>query len=81
MLSALCRRRDIKFVDDDLAANRERLPILLTPGAAEALTLRIYRTMKTKGISATDTLAEVLMDYQPPVALETMRFQIKLAVR
>ena len=49
LLSALCRRRDIELVDDDLAANRERLPILLTPGAAEALALRIYRTKKTKG--------------------------------
>ena len=45
LLRALCGRRGIELGDDDLASNHERLPVLLTPGAAEALALKIYRTM------------------------------------
>ncbi len=79
LLRALCRRRGIEFDDSDLGINHERLPILMTPGAAEALTLKIYRTIKTRGLSAPEALANSLTDYQHPVALETLRFQIKLA--
>ena len=35
--------------------------------------------MKTRCVSASDALANALLDYQPPVTLETLRFQIKLA--
>ncbi len=79
LLRALCQRRGIELGDAELAANRERLPVLLTPGAAEALTLRIYRTTRTRHVSAAEALASSLTDYQPPVALETLRFQIALA--
>ena len=79
-MRALCRRRKIELDDHDLAANRERLPILLTPGAAEALALKIYRTMKTRPVPVAEALAGALADYQNPVPLETLRFQIALAV-
>ncbi len=79
LLRALCGRHGIPLDDRDLAANRERLPLLLTPGAAEALALKIYRTTKTRGQSAAESLAGALADYQDPVPLETLRFQIALA--
>ena len=79
LLRALCQRRGIEFQDADLAANYERLPTLLTPGAAEALALRIYRMMKAHHTNSSSALADVLLDYRSPVALETLRFQIKLA--
>ena len=80
LLRALCKRRGIELTDADLAANHERLPVLLTPGAAEALALKIYRTLKTRPSStATEALAGSLADYQPPVSLKTLRFQIALA--
>ena len=79
LLRALCLRRKIELGEGDLAANREHLPVLLTPGAAEALALKIYRTMKTRGLPAAEALAGALADYQNPVSLETLRFQIALA--
>ena len=80
LLRALCRRRGINLDENDLATNRERLPILLTPGAAEALALKVYRTIKTRQLSAAEALAGALADYQNPVPLDTLRFQIALAV-
>ena len=80
LLRALCKRRGIELTDADLTANRDRLPTLLTPGAAEALTLKIYRTMKTRKQSAAEALTGALADYQDPVPLQTLRFQIALAV-
>ena len=79
LLRALCHRRGIELDDHDLAANREGLPLLLTPGAAETLALKIYRTMKTRQRPAAEALTEALADYQPPVPLQTLRFQIALA--
>ena len=80
LLRALCHRRGIELTDEDLAANRDHLPTLLTPGAAETLALRLYRTIKTRGVSAAEALAATLADYQNPISPEIMRFQIGLAV-
>ena len=80
LLRALCHRRGIELTDTDLTANREYLPTLLTPGAAETLALRLYRTIKTRNLSAAEALAAVLTDYQNPISPEIMRFQIGLAV-
>ena len=79
LLRALCRRRDIALDDNDLAVNRAHIPTLLTPGAAEALALKVYRTIKTRHVPAAEALAGALADYQAPVSLETLRFQIALA--
>jgi SpoVK/Ycf46/Vps4 family AAA+-type ATPase len=79
LLNALCRRRGIEMTEGDLAINRERLPNLLTPGAAEALALKIYRTIKTRQIPVAAALTAALADYQNPVPLEILRFQIALA--
>ena len=79
LLRALCRRREIVLDEPDLAANREQMPLLLTPGAAETLALKIYRTIKTRRVSAAAALAATLADYQNPVPLQTLRFQIALA--
>ena len=79
LLRALCRRRDIALDDHDLAANLAQMPTLLTPGAAEALALKIYRTIKTRHVPAAEALTAALADYQAPVSLETLRFQIALA--
>ena len=80
LLRALCGRRGVVLGEVDLETNRERMPTLLTPGAAETLALRVYRTMKTRGIVAGEALANTLADYQNPVALDVLRFQIGLAV-
>jgi hypothetical protein len=57
------------------------MPTLLTPGAAEAIAVKIARQVITRNTSPADALAETLADYQAPVSEEIMRFQIGLAVR
>ena len=59
---------------------RDLIPDWLTPGAAETLAVKIYRTIKIRGQDAAGTLRDVLTGYQNPVPLEIMRFQIALAI-
>ncbi len=80
LIRALCKRRGLALDDAQLEKVREHIPILLTPGAAEALAVKIYRTVQTRGGEAIDAVAHALSDYQPPVAAEIMQFQIGLAV-
>ena len=83
LLRALCRRRGVELAPEDFTspAVAGRVPTLLTAGAAEALAVRLYRTVKTRpDLAPRDALAEALADYQPPVPVETLRAQIALAV-
>ncbi len=81
LIRALCQRRQVTLTDADFAAVRGLVPPLLTPGAAEALAVKIYRTTKTRALAAGEALRDALGDYQAPVAPEVMNFQIELAVR
>jgi len=56
------------------------MPLLLTPGAAEALVVKIYRQVKTSNLTALEGLAGCLADYQNPVPWDTLQFQIRIAV-
>ena len=57
------------------------MPLLLTPGAAEALAIKIYRTSRVQKMEPEAALKEALSDYQNPVPAETLEFQIQLAIR
>ena len=81
LLRALCARRGMdvgQVVPEDLV---ETIPLLLTPGAAETLAVKVYRTVRTQAITAPDALRAALQDYQHPVPPDIMRFQIEIAVR
>jgi hypothetical protein len=56
-----------------------RIPTLLTPGAAEAFAVKIYRQVRTGTARIDDVLAESLAEYQSPIAPEVMAFQIQIA--
>jgi hypothetical protein len=81
LIQALCGRLGVALDQRDQAAVWDLLPILLTPGAAEALSVKLYRAIRTVGLAPRDALIGVLTDYQPPVSPELMDFQIDLAVR
>jgi SpoVK/Ycf46/Vps4 family AAA+-type ATPase len=81
LIRTLCKRRQIILNDQDLSAVESNLPVLLTPGAAEALAVKIYRIARTEGKSAGEALRVSLSDYQNPVPLEALKFQIGLAVK
>ena len=81
LIRTLCKRREIILNDEDLSAVQANLPVLLTPGSAEALAVKIYRIAKTERKSAGEALRSSLSDYQNPVPLEVLKFQIGLAVK
>ncbi len=80
LLRALLKRRGLILADVESAALEPLLPIWLTPGAAEALAVKIYRTVKTDGLDVAAATRRCLDGYQPPVARAIMQFQIGLAV-
>ena len=57
------------------------LPLLLTPGAAEALSVKVYRRFRTSGETPLDALKSCLVGYQPPVAPDVLEFQMRIAIR
>jgi SpoVK/Ycf46/Vps4 family AAA+-type ATPase len=81
LIKALCKKRGLSLDDAVYEDVKGNLPTLLTPGAAETLSVKLYRLTKTAGKSPEDALKAVLTDYQNPVPAEVMDFQIALAVR
>ncbi len=82
LIKGLCAKRGAPITDDAYEPLKHLMPRLLTPGAAEAIAVKVYRTTRTQpNISAQDALKDVLDDYQHPIPLDVMRAQIELAVR
>jgi SpoVK/Ycf46/Vps4 family AAA+-type ATPase len=79
LLSALLRRYDVALAPADVAAARP--PLLLTPGAAEALAVKVYRLVRTGGLAPADALARCLAGYQNPVPPDVLEFQMRIAIR
>jgi hypothetical protein len=80
LIRALAKRRAV-ILDAALPASlRDAIPDLLTPGAAEALSVKIYRSLKTGASSAEAALEAALRDYQPPVPPAVIEAQIALAI-
>ena len=63
-----------------LPEHAQFLPDLLTPGAAEALSVKLYRALRTGAAGPAEALAATLRDYQPPVSPAIIEAQIALAV-
>jgi ATP-dependent 26S proteasome regulatory subunit len=81
LIRALSKRRGIVLTDEDFKALCATIPTLLTPGAAEVLAVKIYRSTKTEGLQPREALQRSLTGYQPPVPLDVMNFQIGLAAK
>jgi len=83
LLRALCKRKGVILAESEFDPLKPLIPDLLTPGAAETLAVKIYRTTKTTDppLSAVDATKDALRDYQHPVPREVMDFQIQIAVR
>ncbi len=80
LIRNLCKKRGIAIAEDHFPALESLVPLLLTPGAAETLAVKIYRVVRSSGSSPSDALRACLTDYQNPVPRETLEFQIRLAV-
>jgi len=81
LIRALCRKHDLTLPEEAPDEIEALIPPLVTPGAAESIAIKVYRSVKTRDLSPLDALRDCLDEYQSPVPEETMRFQIGLAVR
>ncbi len=79
LMRALCKRLKLAISKDYIEEIRDMIPTLLTPGAAEAIAVKTYRTHKTSNLSAEEALKKCLESYRPPISLETLKFQIRIA--
>jgi hypothetical protein len=78
LLNALLKRFDMAPGVEALA--EFELPLLLTPGAAEAFAVKAYRLARTGPMETRAAIAASLADYQAPVALEVLEFQMRIAI-
>lgn len=80
LIRALTKRRGVELPKEIPPAVQKQIPDLLTPGAAEALSVKLYRTLKTSSLDPQSSLTAALAEYQAPVRAEVIEAQIKLAV-
>lgn len=76
----VCQKRGVTISEAEYAELVSLIPLFLTPSAAETLAVKIYRLVGTSNATAADSLRRSLMDYQNPVPLDPIEFQIRLAV-
>ena len=81
LLAKLLARRQLEIPSDARAEIESRMPVLLTPGAAEALAVKIYRSVRTAPVAPLQALRAALEGYRQPVAPEVLRFQIEIALQ
>ena len=80
LIRTLCHRRGVEIAAEQYPELAILLPTLLTPGAAEALAVKVYRGTRTEQQPPATALRACLTDYQSPVPPEVMRFQLQLAI-
>ncbi len=81
LIRVLAKRRGVELSDADFASVEQLIPRHLTPGAAESLAVKLYRSVRAEGLPPIDALRDTLDGYQAPVPADVMNFQIGLAAR
>jgi hypothetical protein len=81
LIAALARRYGLQLSDTEIEQLTPSMPILVTPGAAEALVVKAYRHSRTQNTPAAAALAACLVDYQNPVPPDVLEFQMRIAIR
>src|SRR5262244_2437650 len=71
LIRILLQKRGMPIPDTEFRALEPSMPLLLTPGAAEALAVKIYRQVRTASCTPIEALRTSLVDYQNPVPLDT----------
>ncbi|MHA6491684.1 AAA family ATPase [Pseudomonas borbori] len=79
LIRALLKRFDLALELKELLTLP--LPLLLTPGAAEALAVKVYRQVRTAQMAPLAALAYCLQGYQPPVSEHVLRLQMGIAIQ
>ena len=79
LLRALCKSRVVEIEKTAFSEFEDFIPNLLTPGAAEAIAVKVFRGVKAKNLSASEALKSVLTGYLPPIDPGILRHQMNLA--
>lgn len=80
LLRILLKRNGLKLPAKGTKGLAALAPKMLTPGSAEALAAKVYRDVHTTGEPVSEILRGYLENYQPAVPLETIEYQVRLAV-
>jgi hypothetical protein len=81
LLRALCKRAGLDVTLEQFLSLGAKIPLLLTPGAAEAIAVKSYRLARTQSLGALQAVDACLTGYQPPVPEDVLRFQMQIAIR
>jgi len=81
LIGMLAKRYGLDLSAADLARLEPRMPVLLTPGAAEALVVKTYRHARTQNVPGGAALEASLEGYQNPVPADVLEFQMRIAIR
>lgn len=81
LIAALARRYELCIEAEELQQLESKLPLMLTPGAAEALVVKAYRIARTGNVPGGVALARALVDYQNPLPEDVLEKQMRMAVR
>jgi hypothetical protein len=81
LIGALARRYELSLSPEELRELQPRLPLMLTPGAAEALVVKAYRVARTENVPGGVALSRSLEGYQNPVPEDILEKQMRMAVR
>lgn len=79
LIAMLSKKRNLAIPESLFPSLEFRIPMLLTPGAAEALVMNVYRQFRTGSSTIDEVLSSVLSEYQNPISSDVMAFQIQLA--
>ncbi|MFT5881715.1 MAG: hypothetical protein ACI9FG_000202 [Crocinitomicaceae bacterium] len=79
LIRALCKRKGVVLSEADFSEFEGVIPPLLTAGAAETLAVKAYRVKKTESLTDKEALIACLKEYRPPVSLDTLLFQMRIA--
>jgi hypothetical protein len=81
LIGLLAKRYGLALTPEDLTRLTPSMPVLLTPGAAEALVVKAYRHSRTAGVPGGAALEASLVGYQNPVPADVLEFQMRIAIR
>ena len=82
LIAALAKRYELRIEPHDLEEMIHLCPIMLTPGAAEALVVKAYRMCPApRAVAPAAALARCLAGYQSAIPQDVLELQMRLAIQ
>jgi hypothetical protein len=81
LIGALAKRYELAIQPHELEEMLPLCPVMLTPGAAEALVVKAYRTCRTENVAPAAALARCLAGYQSAIPQDVLELQMRLAIQ